>query len=254
MRKISLFAFLFSILMAPKLSIAAAPPALDGVHRIVCLGDSITQFGDGPGGYVWLFRHFLQHLYPSQNIEVINAGISGNKSDQMLARFQHDVLDPQPDMITISCGVNDVWHGFYDNHPNGDGPRGIKLPEYTANIEKMIDMALAKHVKVVLLSTTVIYENYDSPENIKLKSYNAALKQLAHKYKLLFIDFQPVYWKILNAYHSTGASINLLTVDGVHMNPAGNQLMAHVILDGLGIPIADQRSVEKSVDQDKSTP
>jgi len=47
------------------------PPNLQGVHRIVCLGDSITQGGEGPGGYVWLFRHYLNALYPQQNIEIL---------------------------------------------------------------------------------------------------------------------------------------------------------------------------------------
>src|SRR5579871_1722929 len=82
------------------------PPALKDVHRIVCLGDSITQMGENPGGYVWLVRHFLNSIYPQQNIEVINAGISGHKSTDMIERFQRDVLDKKPDLITISCGVN----------------------------------------------------------------------------------------------------------------------------------------------------
>ncbi len=57
-------------------STAPVPPMLANVHRIVCLGDSITQGGEGPGGYVWLTRHYLQALYPQQNITIINAGIS----------------------------------------------------------------------------------------------------------------------------------------------------------------------------------
>src|SRR5437016_1072991 len=50
------------------------PAPLQNVHRIVCLGDSITQMGESQGGYVWLFRRYLNAIYPSQNIEVINAG------------------------------------------------------------------------------------------------------------------------------------------------------------------------------------
>ena len=69
------------------------PPLLHGVHRVVCLGDSITQFGEGPGGYVWLVRHYLKDLYPGQSIETLNAGISGHKSTDMIERFRRDVLD-----------------------------------------------------------------------------------------------------------------------------------------------------------------
>src|SRR5580704_14936633 len=84
------------------------PAALRDVHRIVCLGDSITQAGEGPGGYVWLTRDFLKRIYPGSNgagdIEVINAGISGHKSSDMLERFGRDVLEKKPDLVTISVG------------------------------------------------------------------------------------------------------------------------------------------------------
>ncbi|HLK56573.1 MAG TPA: hypothetical protein VKU00_08415 [Chthonomonadaceae bacterium] len=57
-------------LALPACADSPVPPALENVHRIVCLGDSITQGGEGPGGYVWLFRHYLNALYPQQNIEI----------------------------------------------------------------------------------------------------------------------------------------------------------------------------------------
>src|SRR5579862_8958042 len=122
---------------------SAVPPTLRDVHRIVCLGDSITEMGENPGGYVWLVRHYLKAIFPDQGIEVINAGISGHKSTDMIARFQRDVLDKRPDLVTISCGVNDVWHGFYDNHPLGDGPRGVPLDLYRKNVEEMVTRAEA---------------------------------------------------------------------------------------------------------------
>src|SRR5436305_149049 len=53
------------------------PASLKNVHRIVTMGDSITQAGEQPGGYVALLRTYFAVLYPSQHIEVINAGISG---------------------------------------------------------------------------------------------------------------------------------------------------------------------------------
>lgn len=135
------------------------PPILQGVHRVVCLGDSITQMGEGPGGYVWLVRHYLKDLYPDQNIETINAGISGHKSTDMIARFKRDVLDRKPDLVTISVGVNDVWHGFYDHHPKGDGPRGVKIEDYRANVDSMVGQAQAAGIKVVILSTRSFTKN-----------------------------------------------------------------------------------------------
>jgi acyl-CoA thioesterase I len=224
------------------------PKSLEGVHRIVCLGDSITQGGEGPGGYVWLFRRNLNALYPDAKIEVINAGISGHKSNDMLARFQRDVLDKKPDMVTISVGVNDVWHGFMDNHPLGDGPRAIPLDVYRKNVETMMTQAEASGARVVVLSATVIYEDLKSPENIKAEPYNAALRDLAHKHRALFVDYQRPFRALITDYRTkTGSSENLLTVDGVHMNAEGNAVMAHTLLTALGISAADQARVQAQV-------
>jgi lysophospholipase L1-like esterase len=229
------------------------PAALRDVHRIVCLGDSITQAGEGPGGYVWLIRDFLKQLYPGQNgsgeIEVINAGISGNKSTDMLERFNRDVIDEKPDLITISVGVNDVWHGFYDNHPLGDGPRGIPLDKYRANVEEMVARAQTQHARVVILSTTVIHEELDGPENVKTLSYNSALRDIARKHGALFVDLQKPFRDLISTYRKeTGAKDLLLTVDGVHMNPLGNKVMAYTILGGLGITPDARASVQPAVD------
>jgi len=231
------------------------PSSLRGIQRIVCLGDSITQAGEGPGGYVWLMREFLKKLYPGTTgggeIEVINAGISGHRSNDMLERFGRDVIDKKPDLVTISVGVNDVWHGFYDNHPLGDGPRGIPLEKYRSNVEEMVVTAQKQHAHVAILSTTLIHEDLDGPENKKTVSYNAALRDIAHKHGALFIDLQKPFRDLITAYRKeTGARDLLLTVDGVHMNSLGNKVMAYTILSGLGLTPNALADVQSAVDTD----
>ncbi|MFI5385731.1 MAG: SGNH/GDSL hydrolase family protein [Fimbriimonadales bacterium] len=227
------------------------PPALQNVHRIVCLGDSITQLGENPGGYVWLVRHYLNAIYPQQGFEVINAGISGHKSTDMIARFQRDVLDKKPDLVTISVGVNDVWHGFYDNHPLGDGPKGVPLDVYKEKVESMVSQALAAGSKVVILSTTVIEEDLDNRENAKADGYNAALRDIARRHHLIFVDYQKPFRDLIRDYRKTGAHDLLLTVDGVHVNAAGNQVMGHAILTALGVSSEAQAGAQGQVEKEK---
>jgi acyl-CoA thioesterase-1 len=225
---------------------SAVPDELQGVHRIVCLGDSITQFGEGPGGYVWLVRHYLGALYPG--MEVLNAGISGHKSNDMLERLQRDVIDKKPDLVTISCGVNDVWHGFQDNHPLGDGPGGIPLDVYKKNMSEIVTRIKASGARVVILASTLIYENLNSAENKKAEAYNAALRDIARREHAVYVDYQGVFRKLVTDYRDkTGGRDNLLTVDGVHMNGSGNEVMAHTLLTGLGVTPEAQASVQAQV-------
>src|SRR5438270_4597725 len=153
-------ACIVSVVIAPKAmsagSSATVPPALRSVNTLVTLGDSITQGGGAPGGYVWRMQKYLDALYPEQHIHIVNAGISGNKSTDMAAKFQRDVIDKKPDLITISVGVNDVWHGFNDNHPMGDGPRGVLLNTYSEQVEGMIEVGKKARAREVVLSTTVM--------------------------------------------------------------------------------------------------
>src|SRR5688572_30095214 len=82
-----------------------AAPRLKAGDRIVTLGDSITQ----AGGYQALIQKVLTRFYPDLRIEIVNAGIGGHKAPDMTARLQKDVIDKKPTIVTVSCGVNDVW-------------------------------------------------------------------------------------------------------------------------------------------------
>ena len=96
--------------LAPRRAAGETIPALAKPDAsIAFLGDSITQQGAGSLGYVTLVLKGLE----ANGIQVkgIKAGISGHKSNNMLARLERDVLRHKPTIMTLSCGVNDVWHG-----------------------------------------------------------------------------------------------------------------------------------------------
>ncbi len=78
---------------------------LAGKRKIVTVGDSITEAGKYPGGYVWLQQRYLSALYLDRQIEIVNAGISGNKASDMQAGFQKNAIDQKPDLVMINVGV-----------------------------------------------------------------------------------------------------------------------------------------------------
>ncbi|MBE9094171.1 SGNH/GDSL hydrolase family protein [Tychonema sp. LEGE 07203] len=233
---------------------ATPPPeiqkVLAGKRKIVTVGDSITEAGKYPGGYVWLLQRYLNALYPDRQIEIVNAGISGNKATDMQARFQKDAIDKHPDLVTINAGVNDVWHAFFDFqnlqfYPQGNLATGVSLTEYIDKITQMVLAAKAAGIRVVLLSPTPIREILDGPENRRLQEYVAAMREIALKNQCLFIDLNAPFREVIGTYQKhAGKTLNLLAADGVHPNPSGYRIIAFTILRGLGVPAKDIENLQ----------
>ena len=236
------------------ISEASPPPeiqnVLAGKRKIVTIGDSITEAGQYPGGYVWLMQRYLNTLYPDRKIEIINAGISGHKATDMQARFQKDVIDKKPDLVTINVGVNDVWHAFFDFqnsklYPQGNLPTGVPLAEYREKLTQMVQAAQAAGIRVVLLSPTPIREVLDGPENRKLKEYIATMREVGLQNKCLFIDINAPFREVIGTFQKhAGKTLNLLAADGVHPNPSGYRIIAFTILRGLGVPTKDIENLQ----------
>lgn len=236
-RLLRLLPILAATLIAP--AFASAEIAVKSGEKIAFLGDSITQGGwSNPAGYVKLVIAGLDAN--GIKAEPVPAGISGHKSDQMLARLDKDVLSKKPQWMTLSCGVNDVWHG----------PRGVPLDDamaqsgtydekvasrgtYKKNITAIIDQATAAGVKPVMLTATVIYENLDSKENGLLAPYNDFLRQLAKQKKVPMADLYAMFEERIKAENKPNEKV--LTSDGVHMNTEGNKLMAIGVLKAFGL-------------------
>jgi lysophospholipase L1-like esterase len=192
-------------------------------QTIAFLGDSITAAGKQPGGYCQLVLLGLK----KEGIEAtgVFAGISGHKSDQMLARLDNDVISKKPDWMALSCGVNDVWHGA----------RGVNLEDYKKNIAAIVDKTQAAGIKVMLLTSTMIKEDQKNALNQKLAPYNAFLKELAKEKKCLFSDLNADMQEALKTFPKDAPKGKQLTGDGVHMNAYGNMMMAKGVLKAFSV-------------------
>lgn len=214
-------------------SLVQAAPLVNKGESIAFMGDSITQFGAAtPGGYVHLVESGL--AANGIDIKIIPAGISGNKSDQMLARLDGQVLKRKPAWMTLSCGVNDVWHGA----------NGIPLDAYKKNITEIVDRCEKAGVKVMILTSTQIGLPVTNPNNVKLADYNAFLHALAAERKLPLADLNADMLAEQEAFKAAGNK-HSLTVDGVHMNTYGNIMMARGVLKAFGLDAAQLVTAEK---------
>jgi lysophospholipase L1-like esterase len=83
----------------------------DGVYRIVALGGSSTydvSIDDNAATFTAQLEKLLKEDYGYQNVQVINAGVPGYNSWEMLVNLEFRVLELDPDLVIIYEGVNDV--------------------------------------------------------------------------------------------------------------------------------------------------
>lgn len=210
------------------LSVSAYSASVKKGETVAFLGDSITQFGaHAHTGYVNLVDAGLKAN--GIDVKLVKAGISGHKSNQMLARLDKHVLKRKPDWMLLSCGVNDVMHGS----------RGIPLEPYKKNIREIIERAQAAGIKVMILTATMIKEDPNNSKNKKLAAYNVFLRKLAKEKKCPLADLNDDMQKAVAKMKAEGYKGNILTRDGVHMNPFGDEMMATGILRTFGLTDAE---------------
>ena len=194
--------------------------------KIAFLGDSITALGTkNATGYVNLVMAGL--AAKGVKAELVPAGVSGNMSNHMLARLEKDVLEKQPKWMFLSCGVNDAPNGYEDERKNP----GIPLEDYSRNIKEIVTRAQAAGISVIMLEPTPVVEE-PHLANQNEKAYVAEFRKIAAQFKLPIVPLNTVF----NAYHAAKENPfkRELTIDGTHMNPAGDKLIAEVILRTLG--------------------
>lgn len=191
-------------------------------QKIVFLGDSITQAGDG---YVSVIQNVIGALIPDMKLTYVNSGVGGDKVTDMLKRIGDSVIPHDPDWITVSVGINDVWHGI----------NGVRIEEFREKYDELIDRLTKQTVsKLALLTTTVIGEELNIEPNVRLAEYNEHIRKVAKKRKLLLVEMNGAFHKAIDDWHKIDTDLRF-TTDGVHTNPIGAYLMAHTLAKAWGV-------------------
>lgn len=204
------------------------------LDQIVFAGDSVTDMGsasavaDGPGealgqGYVRKIENYLAAFHPEINLRITNAGVSGNTSATLRARFETDVLATKPAYISIMIGVNDVWRQF-------DMPavtsRHVLPDEYEKNMRYMIEASQAVAKEVIIMTPFYIEPNAKDTMRAMVDTYGAICRKLAKEYGCRFVDLQAMFNEYCQVRHSVS-----IAPDRVHPNQIGATLIARAFLE-----------------------
>jgi lysophospholipase L1-like esterase len=180
-------------------------------------------------GWTTMLANRIHLTYPERHIRYINAGIGGNSSRQMLARFDADVLSHDPQWLLLSAGVVEVRRTY---QPDRASER-VPLDEYVANLTMMISKALSVRMQVILLEPTPHARPVTAgPPEVTLQDVNsltcqyaAAMMQVAQETQ---VGFVPLFEKFLEIEHRLAGTASLYA-DEVHLNARGDLLYSQLI-------------------------
>lgn len=194
--------------------------------KILFQGDSITDCGRDWNndsqlgrGYAYLVSTYLGLKEPNKHT-FINKGISGNRVVDLYARIKRDIINYQPDVMSILIGVNDVWHELGES-PNGvDADKFFKI--YSMLIEEVKEAL--PNIKIMIMEPFVLEacsttEHWEFFKTEVAKRADMA-KKIAEKYNLPFIELQDSFDKLAKE-----APNSYWLGDGVHPTPAGHEFI-----------------------------
>ena len=189
--------------------------------KVIFFGDSITELGVKPGGYVTKVDSMSKAEGKGNEYDFVGAGVSGNKVYDLYLRLEDDVLSKNPDLVVIYIGVNDVWH----KATSGTGTDADKFEKfYSAILKKLKD----KNIKAILCTPAAIGEKTDfsNQQDGDLNKYSNIIRDIAKKNSLPLVDLRQKFLDYNKANNPDNKEKDILTYDRVHLNAKGNQLVA----------------------------
>ncbi len=197
--------------------------------KILFQGDSITDCGRSRSdisklgsGYPVYVKQYLEECYPQLEFELINKGVGGHQTKDLVQRWQEDAIDIQPDVISILVGVNDTWHHISEQD-------WVPNDVFEANYRSLLeDIKNKTNAKIIMLEQFVLnfpdmkrFHN-DIDEKIQI------VRKLAAEYADRYIPLDGLF-----AAACVAEPPSYWTAEGVHPTEEGHKLIADYYFDAL---------------------
>ena len=197
---------------------------------VVALGDSTTagtpEFRSpaevppsGAGDARSQYAYWVMTRHPEW--QVVNRGIAGERSDEILQRFASDVVAHRPQAVVILAGVNDLYQGY-------------PVRWVTEHLERMYQAAAEARIPV-LACTVMPYNGMSDAVRGRMAEVNAWIRAYSAEHHLTLCDL----FTVMEDPSAPGRLIN--TVDGLHPDVEGYRRMGEAVTEVLERLVASWR-------------
>lgn len=193
---------------------------------ILFQGDSITDTGRTGSadpdaslgqGYPAKIAEAFANDYADLGLTVVNRGISGNRTWDLLNRWDKDCIDIKPDYFSLLIGVNDTWRRY-------DSGMVTTAEEYEVNMRTLLDRVVKEtNAKIILLNIYLLDVTPDKAQmRPDLVEKQAVIAKLVEDYDVIYIDIQKKFDEMV----ANGTPMTDLSEDGVHPTDFGHSVIA----------------------------
>lgn len=200
---------------------------LTSEHPLIWLftGDSITQGAKhthGMRSFPEVFAERIRWEMRRTSDFVINTGVSGWTTVQILNDFNRRIAQLNPKVVVLMIGTNDAAEG-----------RNISLEQYGQNLTGLIQgIRNIEAIPILLSPNTIIVEK--NLERKRLGEYVAKMKGVAQQKNVIFVDNWRIWSSDLQIKYNGEVNKKLLN-DPLHPNGFGHQEIAIALFKELGI-------------------
>jgi lysophospholipase L1-like esterase len=199
------------------------------VTVIVALGDSTTAGTplfrspieappDGEGDPRSQYAYWIERAHPEWR--VLNRGVNGERSDEIAARFDRDVLVHTPAALVVVAGVNDVYQGLPAAH-------------VCAHLRAMYDRASAAGIRVIAGSIAP-YNTATGDQNARMHAINRWIaEEAARDSNLTFADTRRA------AASAVDPDRLAASPDGLHPDIEGYRRMGNTVAEAIARALSE---------------
>jgi lysophospholipase L1-like esterase len=162
----------------------------------------------------------MMRLHPDWT--VLNRGIDGQRTDEILARFRRDVTQAKPDYVIVLAGVNDIF-------------QGLQLDGVKVNLRTMYENAVSDGIKAVAASV-LPYNTATESEANAIRELNVWIATTAQDLGILFCDTNKA------VAHSNDPNRLRASPDGYHPDVGGYRRMGESLAATIAAPLRPERS------------